>query len=101
MIVLRAVLRWAIVAFPNFGHWRVRWAHLASGRAPRTALFPYEWHESPNIHFLTIRDFELLAAREGWRIERRIFIAGQREIGVLPNLTAEIGVFLVSASPHP
>jgi len=30
----------AIIAFPNFGHWRVRFAHLSSGRAPRTRLFP-------------------------------------------------------------
>src|SRR5690606_882953 len=28
--------RRAVVAFPNFGHWSVRWAHLWSGRAPRT-----------------------------------------------------------------
>src|SRR5207237_4754347 len=28
--------RRAIVAFPNFGHWRVRMSMLFSGRAPRT-----------------------------------------------------------------
>jgi len=59
--------RRAIVAFPNFGHWRVRVAHLASGRAPRTDLFPHEWYASPNIHFLTVLDFEELARRENWR----------------------------------
>src|SRR5262249_10464421 len=37
--------RRGIVAFPNFGHWRVRLSMLFSGRAPRTALFPYEWYE--------------------------------------------------------
>jgi methionine biosynthesis protein MetW len=44
--VLREMLRVgrrAIVAFPNFGHWRVRLAHLFTGRAPKTRLFPYEW----------------------------------------------------------
>jgi methionine biosynthesis protein MetW len=96
--VLREMLRvarWAIVAFPNFGHWRVRWAHLASGRAPQTELFPYEWHESPNIHFLTIHDFESLAAREHWSVARRIFLAGGREVKVRPNLLAEVAVFLI------
>src|ERR1017187_7140676 len=34
--------RRAIVAFPNFGHWRVRLSMLVSGGAPRTKLFPYE-----------------------------------------------------------
>lgn len=87
--------RRAIVAFPNFGHWRVRLAHLASGRSPRTALFPHEWYASPNIHFLTVLDFEELARRENWTIERRIFLAGHRELTALPNLLAEVAVFLI------
>lgn len=89
------VARRAVVAFPNFGHWRVRVAHLVSGRAPKTALFPHEWYESPNIHFLTVEDFEDLARREGWTVERRIFLAGHREVTMLPNLMAEVAVFLI------
>ncbi|MGA2273822.1 MAG: methionine biosynthesis protein MetW [Bryobacteraceae bacterium] len=98
--VLREMLRVGrrgIVAFPNFGHWRVRLAMLASGRAPRTKLFPYEWYDSPNIHFLTVEDFEALAALEGLTVERRYFLAGHRKVGVMPNLLAEVAVFLVSA----
>ena len=98
--VLRELLRvgtHAIVAFPNFGHWTVRLAHLWSGRAPKTKLFPHEWYDSPNIHFLTVDDFEQLAVREGWRVERRICLAGQRKVGLLPNLTAEVAVFMVRA----
>ena len=98
--VLRGMLRIgarAIVAFPNFGHWRVRMSHLWSGRAPKTGLFPHEWYDSPNIHFLTVLDFEALAHREKWRVERRIFLAGRREVRTMPNLTAEVAVFLVTA----
>ena len=87
--------RRAIIAFPNFGHWRVRLAHLFAGRAPKTKLFPYEWYDSPNIHFLTVDDFESLAAVQGWKVERRIFLNGQQEITTLPNLMAEVAVFLV------
>lgn len=97
--VLRGMLRVgrrAIVAFPNFGHYGMRLSQLVSGRAPKTPLFPHEWFDSPNIHFLTVLDFEALAQREGWRVERRIFISGQREITMLPNLMAEIAVYLVS-----
>jgi len=96
--VLREMLRVgrrAIVAFPNFGHWRVRLSMLTSGRAPRTRLFPYAWHESPNIHFLTVRDFEELAAIEGYTMERRYCLAGRRRVTVMPNLLAEVAVFLV------
>jgi methionine biosynthesis protein MetW len=107
--VLRGMLRIgqrAVVAFPNFGHWSVRMAHLWSGRAPKTGLFPYEWYDSPNIHFLTVLDFEALAQREKWRVERRIFLSGIREVRLFPNLTAEVAVFLISregqgtALPH-
>jgi methionine biosynthesis protein MetW len=95
--VLREMLRvgrHVIVAFPNFGHWRVRWAHLISGRAPRTDLFPHEWYASPNIHFLTVDDFESLARKEGWTMQRRIFLSGHKQVCCLPNLCAEIAVYL-------
>jgi len=88
--------RRAIVAFPNFGHWRVRFAHLWTGRAPKTRLFPYDWHNSPNIHFLTVHDFEDMAAAEKWTIERRMFLQGPRKVAALPNLLAEVAVFLVT-----
>ena len=68
---------------------------LATGRAPKTPLFPYEWYDSPNIHFLTVDDFEQLARQEGLAMERRFFLAGRRKVGALPNLLAEVAVFLV------
>jgi methionine biosynthesis protein MetW len=96
--VLRDMLRVgrrAIVAFPNFAHWSVRLAHLFTGRAPKTKLFPHDWFNSPNIHFLTVDDFESLAAAEKWTVERRIFLHGARTVGFLPNLMAEVAVFLI------
>jgi methionine biosynthesis protein MetW len=87
--------RRAIVAFPNFGHWSVRLAHLWTGRAPKTKRFPYDWFDSPNIHFLTVHDFEALAQAEKWTVERRIFLQGPRTVKMLPNLMAEVAVFLV------
>ena len=99
--VLRGMLRIgnrAVVAFPNFGHWSVRLSHLWSGRAPKTELFPHDWYDSPNIHFLTVLDFEALATRENWRVERRIFLSGRRKVSLLPNLRAEVAVFLFSGA---
>jgi methionine biosynthesis protein MetW len=97
--VLREMLRVgrrAIVAFPNFGHWSVRLSMLWSGRAPRTKLFPYEWYESPNIHFLTVQDFEELARVEGLVIERRYYLAGSHPVRLFPNLMTEVAVYCVS-----
>jgi methionine biosynthesis protein MetW len=87
----------AVVAFPNFGHYSVRLATMISGRAPKNKLFPYDWYDSPNIHFLTVLDFEALAHKQGWKVERSIFVAGERQVTFLPNLMAEIAVFEVSA----
>ena len=100
LAVLRGMLRVgkrAIVAFPNFGHYSVRLAWLVSGRAPRTDRFPYDWYDSPNIHFLSVLDFEALAEKQGWQVERRICVAGERQVTWLTNLMAEIAVFEVSA----
>ena len=90
--------RQGIIAFPNFGHWTTRLAHLTSGRAPRTRLFPHQWHESPNLHFLTIDDFALLCRTQNWIIERQIFLAGSRTVRRFANLTAEVAVFLIRSS---
>lgn len=95
----------AIVSFPNFGHWSVRWSLLTKGRMPTTRLLPTPWWATPNIHLCTLRDFTDLAADldlrveaasalirgkparpmgdnqtwENWRAEQAIFLLGRRE----------------------
>lgn len=99
--VLREMLRvsrHAIVAFPNFGHWKVRLSHLFTGRAPKTRLFPHDWYDSPNIHFLTVHDMLSLCQKEDWYLERAIFLAGNRKLKMFPNLLAETAVFLIRRS---
>lgn len=96
--VLQEMLRvgeHVIVSFPNFGHWTVRIAHLFSGRAPKTELFPYDWYDSPNLHFLTVDDFVLLCRKQGWTIEHRICLNGDREVKMMPNLLSEMAVFSI------
>jgi homoserine O-acetyltransferase/O-succinyltransferase len=96
--VLREMLRvgrHAIVTFPNFGHWTTRVSHLSTGRAPRTKLFPYDWYESPNLHFLTVHDFVSLCNEQNWIIERKMFVRGSREARLVPNLLAEVAVFSI------
>ncbi len=62
--------RRAIVSFPNFGHWRVRAQLAFRGRMPVTGNLAYSWHDTPNIHLCTIRDFVELVEALGAHIER-------------------------------
>jgi hypothetical protein len=38
---------------------------------PVTRSLPVSWHETPNIHFCTIADFEALVVEMGLTVERR------------------------------
>ena len=90
--------RQAIVAFPNFGHWTVRLSHLLTGHSPKTKLFPFDWFESPNLHFLTINDFVALCRAQKWIIERQVCLQANRRVRWLPNLRAEVAVFSIRPS---
>ena len=57
--------RYIVVSFPNFAHWRARLQLLLRGSAPVTQALPYEWYDTPNIHSLAIRDFQLFVAVTG------------------------------------
>ncbi len=91
----------AVVSFPNFGHWRLRADLLFHGRMPTSRTLPYPWHDSPNIRFCTISDFERLLADGRWTVlERRLLDArgqpaapgGRRR----PNLLAAGAVYAIT-----
>ena len=76
----------AIVSVPNFGHWRARLQLAVAGRMPVNRHMPYEWWNTPNIHFCTIRDFHQLCGVVGVRVEARHVLRGDgRPIGVVGN----------------
>ena len=93
----------AIVSFPNFGHWRMRWHLLTQGTMPLTPSLPAPWYDTPNIHLCTIRDFFSFCTAEGIGIERAIAIdtlgrAAPIRSWRLANLTGEQGLFLLRRS---
>lgn len=97
---LARIGRRAIVSFPNFGHWRVRWHLAAHGRMPETELLPARWYETENIHFCTIADFIALCDDLAVDVERAIAItangAPQRIHSLrLANLFGEQALFLL------
>ncbi|MBW8017038.1 MAG: homoserine O-acetyltransferase [Planctomycetes bacterium] len=100
-VVFKELLRIAkkvIVSFPNFGHWRCRLQLLLKGHAPRTKQLPFRWHNSPNIHCLTLEDFDNFCSELGVKVEKKIAISKSRKIPIklAPNLLAEQAIYLTS-----
>ncbi len=85
----------AIVTLPNFGHWSVRWQLGVGGRMPVSKRLPYQWYDTPNVHFSTIKDFDVFCADKGITVERRAALAGGRAITFLPNVRGETAVFQI------
>jgi len=92
----------AIVSLPNFGYWRLRLYMMFKGRMPVSENLPYEWYNTPNIHFCTIRDFVALTKEMNLTIERSLFLdeeGSSKTIGksvAVANWFGEQGVFLLS-----
>jgi len=64
--------RFAVVSFPNFGHWRLRMQLLFRGKMPMTGILANPWYDTENIHFFTIRDFVELVELMGASIDRAV-----------------------------
>ena len=85
-----------IVGFPNFAHYKSRLQMFFQGRTPVTGSLPYQWYETPNLHFLSISDFKKYCRIKEINIERSVCIGQVRRIPFLPNLFAQTGIFLIS-----
>jgi methionine biosynthesis protein MetW len=98
-IVLQEALRVGrkvVVGFPNFAHYRARFQIFFRGRTPVTPSLPYEWHDTPNLHFLSISDFIAYCRQRDIKIEDAVFMGKSRLIKIFPNLFALIAIFLIS-----
>lgn len=102
--VLRQMLRigaHAILSFPNFGHWQVRWRLMTTGRMPDTAVWNRPWYETPNIHPCTISDFFALCELDGYEVVRWLAVdekglkAPWTRNARLANLFGEQGLFVL------
>lgn len=102
--VIRSMLRIGhkgIVSFPNFSHFENRCQLFFKGKAPVSSQLPYQWHNTPNIRVITIRDFREYAREVGFAILEEIAIntdnndKSGRRIRFLSNLRATYGIFLI------
>jgi methionine biosynthesis protein MetW len=85
-----------IVSFPNFGRYTVRFQILFSGKVPITPSLPYEWYDTPNLHFLSISNFFDYCKLRKITIKESAYITDGKKVCTLPNLRAETGIFLLT-----
>lgn len=91
-----------IVTFPNFGNWRSRLYLLLKGRMPVSNFMPYQWYDTPNIHFCTVRDFDVLCRERNITVITRTVVDHQHQgnwyIKRWPNLLAETAIYHITRS---
>lgn len=93
--------RRGIISTPNFAHWRMRLQLLTRGRMPVTEALPNSWHDTPNIHMCSVRDFAEMAVSLGLTIERAVSLSNGKARDVRPlsaraNIFSESAIFLVA-----
>ncbi|MGA2091181.1 MAG: methionine biosynthesis protein MetW [Endomicrobiales bacterium] len=87
-----------IVGFPNFAYIASRATLFFRGRVPITETLPYEWHNTPNLRFLSINNFEDFCKQRNIKIIDRQYIGVPLLAEALPNLFAESAIFLITNS---
>jgi homoserine O-acetyltransferase len=87
-----------IVSFPNFAHWQCRIQLFFRGIAPVTKQLPFGWDDSPNIHFLSLKDFDKFCKKLEINVEKKIPLAKTRfsPVKLAPNLFAEQAIYVTS-----
>jgi methionine biosynthesis protein MetW len=85
-----------IVGFPNFAHIKARLTLFVQGRTPINDALPYYWFETPNIRFLTIRDFIDYCRKKDIKIEQKYYLGKSGLIHILPNLFAQNALFVIT-----
>ena len=86
-----------IVTFPNFGNWKSRAYLNFKGRMPVSDFMPYQWYDTPNIHFCTVRDFDVFCEQRGIHVITRTVVDNKHRdswiIRTFPNLLSEIAIY--------
>jgi methionine biosynthesis protein MetW len=85
-----------IVGFPNFAYFTARYHLALRGRAPITRSLPFEWFDTPNIHFLSIADFVGYCRQRQIKIVKSYYVNKDKQVRFFPNLRALVGVFLIT-----
>ncbi len=84
-----------IVGFPNFAFWKARYM-LLQGKAPITKSLPYFWFNTPNVRFLSIKDFSDFCQEKGLKVLKAFYLGEKRKMKFFPNLLALNAIFVIT-----
>lgn len=101
LLNLTRIGKYAVVSFPNFGHWRIRADLFFRGRMPVNEAIPYQWWDTPNIHFCTIADFMRFCKELDITVHSSLVLDSKGRLASrtpsrFANLFGEQAVFLLS-----
>ena len=85
-----------IVGFPNFAYIGARLMLFFRGKSPITSSLPYHWNDTPNVRFLSIRDFRDYCNEKRLRILAARYLNAEKEIRFWPNLMALNAIFVLT-----
>ena len=91
-----------VISFPNFGYWKVRMSLLFSGKMPVTKTLPHTWYSTPNIHLLTVKDFNQFCRDNHIYIHNQIHLDFKQKRTVLARIFSDLmaaqSLFFISRS---
>jgi len=91
----------AVVSFPNFAYWRVRFYLFFTGHMPKSKALPFEWYNTPNIHLLTVNDFYEFCKKRDIKILKAVYMTHANVkknflMRALSSFFAEEVIFVIS-----
>jgi len=95
------VAKKAVVSFPNFAYWKVRFYLFFKGKMPKSKALPYEWYNTPNIHLMTVNDFFEFCKKRDIKILKSVYLTRNKArsgllVRTITNFFSEEVIFVVS-----
>ena len=91
-----------ILSIPNFGYW-THVLDLLLGKMPVNDRLPFQWYDTPNLHFATIKDFEDLLRKLNFKKMKGFYLKESKtgsieKITFLPSLRCTTAIYQFSKS---
>ena len=100
---VQRIAKQVYISAPNFAYIQNRLYFALKGRMPVTKQLPYEWYNTPNIHFSTIKDMVVLLDEIGFEITDFYYLCakekrhkGNKKNLLIPNIFARSGIYLAT-----
>jgi len=85
-----------IVSMPNFAYWPHRLT-LLRGDMPRSSDLPFDWFDTPNLHFATLDSLESLFSSLGLtQVSRVALKPNGQPVKWLPNVRAGSAIYVLT-----